>query len=131
MLDPAELRTVYKLPVKILLMYIVSALLFLTSVELHIHPEASAANVGHGVAVSISSLTGDLSGSNSIHEINISTDGVLKAQQNNFNLLAVFLLVALLVTFQRTDLYTRLQDRKIQLTKLVFYVTPPLRAPPQ
>ena len=58
------LKNKKQLTIKMLIMYMISALLFLSSVELHIHTQETAATVEHGFAVDISSLA-----SNLVHQV--------------------------------------------------------------
>ena len=131
MSNSAKQRSIKILPVRILLGYIITAMLFLTSVELHIHTQESAATDDHGFAVSISSIAGDQMDSSASDEITVSPDSVLKAKQNNLNMLAVFLLIAVLITVLCCSFIGRLRESQALLPALPFYGTPPLRAPPQ
>ena len=115
---------------KILILYVIGALLFLTSVELHIHTQETAATSDHGAAVSISPLVGDLMDGSAIDEIKVSPDSVLKAQQNNIKLMAVLVLVAILITFFRCAFVGRLRERQELFPELPFYGAPSMRAPP-
>jgi predicted nucleic acid-binding Zn ribbon protein len=115
---------------KMLIMYMISALLFLTSVELHIHTEETAATVDHGSAVSISSLAGDLVNGDSSDEITVSPDSVLKVKQNAVSMLAVFLLIAVMLAVLCRTFIGRLRESHARLPVIPFHGTPPLRAPP-
>lgn len=119
-----------QLSVKILVMYMVMALLFLTSVELHIHTPESAANADHGSAVSISSFTDNLMNENVSDEIKVSADSVLKAKQDSINIFAVFLLVAVMLAVLCRIFIGRLRESLAQLTLSPYYGAPSLRAPP-
>ncbi len=79
-----------------LIMYTITALLFLTSVELHIHTQETAATVEHGFAVDISSFAGTLMHQGSSDEIIVSQESALKIKQSSVNLLAIFLLIAVM-----------------------------------
>ena len=119
-----------QLSIKILIMYLISALLFLTSIELHIHTLEKAAAAEHGSAVSISSVSPDLLSSNIDKEIKVSPDGALKIKHNSFNLIAIFLLIALVALYIRHSFITRIREINALLPRLLFHGTPPLRAPP-
>jgi len=125
--------TMYKnrkqLSTKMLIIYMVTALLFLTSVELHIHTQETAV-AGHGSAVSISSLAEDLIATESKDEISVSPDSALKVKQSNISLLAVFLLIAVMLTVLCRTFIGRLREGHTQLSLIPFYGTPSLRAPP-
>ena len=116
--------------IKMLVIYMITALLFLTSVEIHVHDQEAAVAADHGFAVSISSFTNDLMPEGNSDEITISPDGVLKIKQGSINLLAVFLLIAVLVTVLCRTFIGRLRESHTQLPVIPFHGTPPLRAPP-
>ena len=120
-----------QLTIKMLIMYMITALLFLTSVELHIHTQETAATVEHGFAVDISSFASNLMPGDSSNEIIVSPDSVLKVKQSSVNLLAVFLLIAVLAAVQCRIFIGRLRKSLTRLPVIPFYGTPPLRAPPQ
>ena len=119
-----------QLPIKMLIIYMVTALLFLTSVEIHIHSQDAAATADHGFAVSISSVASELMPENAADEIVVSPDGALKIKQNTVNLLAIFLLIAVMVTVLCRTFIGRLREGHTQLPLIPFHGTPPLRAPP-
>ena len=116
--------------IKMLVIYMITALLFLTSVEIHIHDQEAAASVDHGFAVSISSLSNDLMPKGSGDEITVSPESVIKVKQGSINLLAVFLLIAIMVTVLCRTFIGRLREGHTQLPVIPFHGTPPLRAPP-
>ncbi len=116
--------------IKMLVIYMITALLFLTSVEIHIHDQETAAAADHGFAVSISSLTNDLLPEGSSDEITVSTESVLKIKQDTVNLLAVFVLIAVMLTVLCRTFIGRLREGHAQLPVIPFHGTPPLRAPP-
>ena len=116
--------------IKMLVIYMITALLFLTSVEIHVHDQEAAVAADHGFAVSISSFTNDLMPEGNSDEITISPDGVLKIKQGSINLLAVFLLIAIMVTVLCRTFIGRLRESHTQLPVIPFHGTPPLRAPP-
>lgn len=119
-----------QLSIKILILYLISALLFLTSVELHIHTQKAAALELHGVAVSISSLSSELLPSGVSSEIKVSPDGVLKLPQNSFSIMAVFLLIALVTAIVCYSCITRFQITSNLLPDRPFHGAALLRAPP-
>lgn len=116
---------------RILIIYMISALLFLTSIELHIHTQDTAASADHGFAVAISTIAGDLSFSNTSDEINVSPDSVLKVKQISISLLAVFLLVSVMLGLLSPVFTGRIRESCRLLPVIPFHGTPPLRAPPQ
>jgi hypothetical protein len=124
-----------QLSIKVLIIYMISTLLFLTSIELHIHTQETAALEtaaleGHGAAVSISSLSSELMPPGTGDEIKVSPDGVLKLQQNSFSFPAIFLLVALVAAITCYSFFTRLRVLNSQLPNTPFHGAPLLRAPP-
>lgn len=108
----------------------ISALLFLTSIELHIHTHETAAIESHGAAISISSLSSELMPSADEGEIKISHDGVLKLPSNAAGFLAIILLAVLLVATCCYRFFTRLRILDNPLPDLPFHGSPSLRAPP-
>jgi len=119
-----------QLSIKMLVIYMISVLLFVTSFKLHIHDQVAAATADHGFAVSISSLTNSLSPEGSTDEITVSPDGALKLKESSVNLLAVFLLIAVMITVLCRIFIGRLRESHTQRPFIPFYGTPPLRAPP-
>ena len=110
-------RSNKQLPMKLLIMYMISALLFLTFTDLHIHTKKAATTADHGSAVSISSLSDELTPSGTSDEIKVNP--------------AVFLLVTLLTILLFFTLIHRCCESDSLAYDLPFYGTPPLRAPPQ
>lgn len=117
--------------IKILVIYMISALLFLTSVELHIHTQKAAAFEEHGAAVAISSLSTELLPADTSSEIKVSPDAALKLPQYSFNLLAVFLLIALLAAIACFRCINRFHILNNLLPDRPFHGAALLRAPPQ
>lgn len=117
--------------IKMLIMYVITALLFLSSVELHIHTQDTAATVEHGFAVDISSLASNLMHQGSSDEIIVSPESALKVKQSSLSLLAVFLLIAVMAAVLCRTFIGRLRESQTRLPIIPFYGTPPLRAPPQ
>ena len=120
-----------QLSTKMLIMYVITALLFLTSVEVHIHTQETASTVEHGFAVDISSFASDLMPDGSSNEIIVSPDSVLKVKQSSVSLLAVFLLIAVVAAVLCRTFIGRLRESQTRLPLIPFRGTPPLRAPPQ
>jgi len=112
------------------IIYMIMALLFLTSVTLHIHTQESAVAEEHGFAVSISAISGDLSQDVSIGEIVVSPDSALKVSQNNAAMLAVFLLIAVILTVLCRSFIGRMRESRFLLSTIPFHGAPLLRAPP-
>ena len=119
-----------QLSIKMLVIYMITALLFLTSVEIHIHDQDTAATADHGSAVSISSLVNDLLPEDSSDEITVSPDGARIVKQSSVDLFAVFLFVAVMLTVLCRTFIGRLRESHTQLPFIPFHGTPPLRAPP-
>ena len=111
-------------------MYMVSALLFLTFVELHIHTQEAALSETHGLAVSISDLAVNLADINATDEISVSPDSILKIKQTNISVLAIFMLIAVLVFVLCCAFIGRIREDHKLLPVIPFHGTPPLRAPP-
>ena len=120
-----------QLSTKMLVMYMITALLFLTSVELHIHTRGTATTVEHGFAVDISSLASNFLPEDSNNEIIVSPESALKVEQSSVNLLAVFLLIAIMAAVLCRTFIGRLRESHARLPVIPFRGTPPLRAPPQ
>ncbi len=114
--------------IKILIIYMINALLFLSSIELHIHTKETASYASHGSAVSITALSNDLA--DMANEIEVSPDGMLHAQHNIPNLLVIFLLLTLIIIAFNPISISRIKDTHTP-SELPFYGTPLLRAPPQ
>ncbi len=135
--EPAEyirmrlmLKNHQKLTARMLIMYVVAALLFLTSVELHIHTHEAAPAAEHGFAVSISSLDSNFVPHLASEEINVGTDSVLRIERDTVSFVAVFILIAMiLIALQRTFVGC-LRENYVRLSRLPFCGLPPLRAPP-
>ena len=119
-----------QLSVKILVMYMIMALLFLASVDLHIHTADSASTADHGSAVSISSIADDLMDNSTGDEIKVSPDGVMKVKQDDISVFAVFLLVAVMLAVLCPIFIGRLRGSHALLPLAPFYGAPSLRAPP-
>ena len=127
----AIMRTSQKqLSARILIIYMIMVLLFLTSVELHIHTAESAPTADHGAAVSISSFTDDLMVESNSDEIVVSPDGVMKVKQDDINIFAVFLLVAVILAVLCHAFIGRLRGSRALLPLAPCYGTPSQRAPP-
>jgi hypothetical protein len=119
-----------QLSIRMLIIYMITALLFLTSVKLHIHTGEHASAVDHGQAVSISSIASDLSSDGVSDEVNVSPDSLLKLKQDSDSLYVVFLLVAVMLAVLCRTFIGRLWENHTQLPFIPFHGTPPLRAPP-
>jgi len=120
-----------QLSVKFLIIYMIMALLFLTSVKLHIHTPEGASSADHGSAVSISTLSDDFMVKSVGDEINVSPDSVLKMKQDSIGIFAVFLLVAVILSVLCGAFIGRLRENLAQLPLTPFYGAPSLRGPPQ
>ncbi len=120
-----------QLKTNMLLIYMITALLFLTSVTLHIHTQEAGITAEHGVAVSISTYTGDLSHDEASGEIVVSPDSALKLKQSNNTLLAIFLLIAVIVTVLCRTYIGRIRESHVLLPVIPFFGAPQLRAPPR
>jgi hypothetical protein len=110
--------------------YMILALLFLTSVTLHIHTQEAAVSEDHGAAVSISAIAGDLSHEDASGEIVVSPESAIKLEHNDVPLVAVFLLIALIVVQQNRSYIGRLRHSNTGLFAAPFFGAPLLRGPP-
>jgi hypothetical protein len=119
-----------QLSIKMLIIYMVTALLFLTSVDVHIHTQETAATADHGSGVSISSFADDFMVADSHDEITVSADSALKVKQSTVSLFAVFLLITVMLTVLCRTFIGRLREGHAQLPLIPFHGTPSLRAPP-
>ena len=119
-----------QLSTQLLIFYMISTLLFLFSIELHIHTQDAATTADHGSSVSITSLSNSLDGIDSSDQIEVSPDGMLKVPHNAPDMLAIFLLLALIIAIFGQVFVARIQNPHNNST-LPFYGTPALRAPPQ
>ncbi len=117
--------------IKMLVMYMITALLFLTFVEVHIHTQNTAATVEHGVAVDISSIADNIKREGGNNEIIVSPESALKAKQSSVSLLAVFLLIAVLAAIRCRTFIGRLRESHTCIPIIPFRGTPPMRAPPE
>jgi hypothetical protein len=117
--------------VRWLIIYMISALLFVTSSDLHIHSREAAATSEHGAAVSISKFSDELSTLVDEEEIKVSPDGVIKVNSQSVNLFAVFMLILLIAVVVFRQCSSGLICREVKLPQIPFHGTPPLRAPPQ
>lgn len=113
-----------------IIMYVITAVLFLMSFTLHIHTQAEASTQDHGAAVSISAITAELSQDEVSGEIVINPDSVIKAEHINIAMLAVFLLVAVLLTALCRTFIGRIRQSRCLLPARPFQGAPLLRAPP-
>ena len=119
-----------QLSTQLLIIYMISTLLFLFSIDLHIHTKDAATSADHGSSVSITSLSNSLGGTNSSNEIEVSPEGMLKVPHNAPYMLAIFLILVLVIAIFRQVFVARIQNAHTSST-LPFYGTPALRAPPQ
>jgi len=118
---------------KLLVIYMISALLFLSSIELHIHTHEAAVSADHGAAVSITSLANDfssqLAAQETASEIEVSPDNMLHAHQSAPNILVMFLLLVFIASIFIPVFASRNQE-STNLSALPFYGTPTLRGSP-
>ena len=130
-LESADMISLQKQPsIKMLVIYMITALLFLVSVELHIHTQETASTVDHGLAVSISTLASDFMSQGHHDEITVSPESALKVKKSDVNTLAIFLLIAVMLTILCRTFIGRLREGHTLLPIIPFHGTPPLRAPP-
>jgi len=125
-----KLKPGKQLSIKILIMYMISILLFLSFIELHIHTKEAAATADHGFSVSITSLSNGLINIDAAGEIEVSPDSMLKIDNNAPNILTIFLLLALVIAIFIPISVSRIKNTHTTL-ELPFFGTPTLRAPPQ
>jgi len=114
---------------RLLIMYMISALLFLTSIDLHIHSHGKAASAEQDTTVHITSVAVDPGNPDNADEINISPDGVLKDSQYSFSVVAVIILAALIALLYYLCCVC-IRDIQTLFPQLPFHGTPTLRAPP-
>jgi hypothetical protein len=123
-----------KLSKSLLIMYMISALLFLTSISLHIHANGGTnggkISAENAAAVHISTIADEIASEDNSDEININPNGVLKLNQNCFDYIAVILLVTLIAVICHFECIARLREIHTRLPRLPFHGTPSLRAPP-
>jgi high-affinity Fe2+/Pb2+ permease len=117
--------------IHMLIMYLISALLFMASVDLHIHAGDESVLVEQSSsAVHIGTIADKFAVDQNSDEVNINPSGVLKSGHSSFVVLAIFLLTTLIVACCRFDCTARILEIPPRLTRLAFHGTPPLRAPP-
>ena len=117
---------------RLLIIYLISALLFLTSFRLHIHPQdGSVVSADTGSLIHVSAITGDILSPDQDDEISISPSGVLKAGYNNHDIIVAVFMLAILLTLQVAyACIARIRDSHTRVLRLPFFGTPALRAPP-
>jgi len=114
-----------------LIMYMIAALLFLTSFDLHIHTDEAALTAEHGYAVSISSIDTDFLAGTDGEEINVGLDGVLKIEHDAVSFIAIFLLLAIVLAVLQKILIGIIRENNFSYFVISLSGLPPLRAPPQ
>ena len=114
----------------VLIMYMISALLFLMSIDLHIHVHGDKVYMPQELAVHISSIAEKLTPDDDRNEVNISPNGVLKLNQNSLNVIAVIMLATLIAVLCYFECVARLREKRSRLPRLPFHGTPTLRGPP-
>ncbi|MBL4711650.1 MAG: hypothetical protein JKX75_03985 [Gammaproteobacteria bacterium] len=119
------------LTTRMLIIYIITALLFLTSFDLHIHTDEAALAAEHGSAVSISSIDADFLAGADSEEINVGLDGVLKIEHDADSFIAVFLLFTILLSVLQQILIGIIRENNFSCFVVSLSGLPPLRAPPQ
>ncbi len=129
--DMQKNQAQYLSPVRLLVIYMITTLLFLMSVDLHIHPPETAMTAEHGAAVSISSISGKFISPDDCDEICVNPDTVLKGKQVDSSILVVFLLVVVMLSILLPFFVGRLRDAGKGLPVIPFHGSPSLRAPPQ
>jgi hypothetical protein len=119
------------LTARTLIMYMVAALLFLTSFDLHIHTDEAAVAAEHGFAVSISSMGSDFLVGVDSEEINVGLDGVLKVEYDTVSFIATFLLLAIVLAVLQRIFIGIIRENNFSYFVISLSGLPPLRAPPQ
>jgi len=119
------------LTARMLIMYMIVALLFLTSFDLHIHTDEAAVEAEHGFAVSISSIDTDFLAGVDSEEINVGLDGVLKVEHDTVSFIAVFLLLAIVLAILQRIFIGIIRENNFSYFVISLSGLPPLRAPPQ
>jgi len=125
-----KLKPGKQLSIRILIMYMISILLFLSFIELHIHTKEAAATADHGFSVSVTSLSSGLINIDAAGEIKVSPDNMLENDNSVPDMLAIFLLLALVIAVFSPISIPRIRDSHTT-PELPFFGTPGLRAPPQ
>lgn len=116
--------TAKPLSIQLMIIYLISSLLFLSSIDLHIHTHEAAVSADHGAAVSITSAL------NAADEIKVSPEGMLHAEHGSVSLLAVFISLVLIIVALIQRYIPRFM-RGYFIASRPFYCSPSLRAPPQ
>lgn len=116
---------------RLLITYMISSLLFLLSTNLHIHSKETLITSDHGAAVSISSLVNDVIQADMGDQIKVNPDAMLKEKPTVIQILAVFMLVAMLALCTPDICVKRLQITRGRHPDTPYYCMPLLRAPPQ
>jgi hypothetical protein len=119
-----------QLSTRLLILYMISTLLFLTSIDLHIHPDDGSVAADNEAAVHISSLAGDITSTDKQDEISISPDGVLKVKEADPGVSAVFLFATLIALLCSFECVRRIRDIRTRFPERPFHGTPSQRAPP-
>ena len=119
-----------RLTTRLLVIYLISALLFITSIRLHVHVNDDTVAAAQSSHIHISSVTGNLGSPDMDDEVNISPLGVLKSNQNDYSVLAVFLLTILVAVSSSYTCVTRIREIQTRYPLLPFHGAPSLRAPP-
>ena len=119
-----------QVPIRLLIMYMISALLFLMSFDLHIHVHSDKVYTGQQSVLHVRSIADEHASDDSGDEINISPSGVLKLNQNSSGIIAVMLLITLIAVLYYFEYTLRLLDNRSLLPRLPFHGAPALRAPP-
>lgn len=129
-----RLRNSKPFSTQMLIMYLISALLFMTSIDLHIHADLSAdvssVSTDKLTPVHISSIADSITTTDDSGEININHQSVLKDGQGKLIVLAAILLTLLVAALFFYECIGRIVNTRVQLYQLPFLGTPPLRAPP-
>jgi len=119
------------LSARMLIMYMIAALLFLTSFNLHIHTDEAAVTAEHGFAVSIGSIDTDFLAGIDSEEINVGLDGVLKVEHDTVSFIAVFLLLTIFLAILQRIFIEIIRENNSSCFVIPLSGLPPLRAPPQ
>jgi hypothetical protein len=115
---------------QMLIMYLISALLFMTSIDLHIHADVSSLSADKLTPVHISSIADSFTATDDSGEININHQSVLKDGQGKLVVLAAILLTLMVAALFFYECIGRIVNTRVQLYQLPFLGTPPLRGPP-
>ncbi len=115
-----------------IVVYVIAALLFLLSFDLHIHTHEAAVTADHGSAISISALSVDPADSSANDEIAVDPDSALSSPGGDSLDFLVFIVLLCVISLLPKLLYLGRQGEHRPLWQpRRLYTVPLLRAPPR